>query len=149
MQVRPSQPTDAKTARLSAPANANSANNAPARERSADARGQGGTAPRPPAPPPPAPPAPTPSAGQTRAIPVPTNRSGDDKSETVDPTAALPVIRSEAKDSGAATEQLNARAQNDRGGQSDNGDTPRQRRRASGGGAGVSAQDLLRREGRL
>jgi RND superfamily putative drug exporter len=44
---------------------------------------------------------------------------------------------SDANDSDAATEKLNAR------GQSDNGD---RRRR---GGGGLSAQDLLRREGRL
>jgi RND superfamily putative drug exporter len=73
-------------------------------------------------------------------MPVPTNRSGDDKGDPADPTAALPVMRSDANDSDAATEQLNAHAQ------SDNGEGPRQRRR---GGGGVSAQDLLRREGRL
>jgi RND superfamily putative drug exporter len=61
------------------------------------------------------PPAPTPSSGQTRAMPIPTD----------------------ADDSDAATEKLNAP------GQSDNGD---RRRR---GGGGLSAQDLLRREGRL
>jgi RND superfamily putative drug exporter len=46
-------------------------------------------------------------------------------------------MRSDANDSDAATEQLNTR------GQKDNGD---RRRR---GGGGLSAQDLLRREGRL
>jgi RND superfamily putative drug exporter len=55
-------------------------------------------------------------------------------------------MRSDATDSEAASQQLNAR------GQGDNGDNPRQRRRAGGGGGAggtVSAQDLLRREGRL
>jgi len=119
-QTRPSQPTQAKTERLSVPTNPNAA-------------------PWPPAPAGSTPPAPasTPSSGQTRAMPVPTNHSGDNNSDPADPTAALPVTRSDASDSDAATEQLNAR------GQSDNGD---RRRR---GGGGLSAQDLLRREGRL
>ena len=73
-------------------------------------------------------------------MPVPTNRSADNTGDPADPTAALPVMRSEANDSEAAGEKLNAR------GQSDNGDECRQRRR---GGGGLSAQDLLRREGRL
>jgi RND superfamily putative drug exporter len=95
------QPTEAKTARLSAPPNA---------------------APKPPASPrPPAPP--TPSSGQTRAIPVPNNHSGD---------------TSDSDDSEPTTEKLDAR------GQGENGD-----RRRRGAGGGVSAQDLLRREGRL
>jgi trehalose monomycolate/heme transporter len=50
------------------------------------------------------------------------------------------MMRPEGDDSEAATEKLNARAQGD------NGDQARQRRR---GGGGLSAQDLLRREGRL
>jgi RND superfamily putative drug exporter len=141
------QPTEAKTARLSVPGNAAPANqSAPGRERPADARGRGKSAPtaapRPPAPAPPAP-APTPSSGQTRAMPVATTHSGDKRDDPADPTAALPVTRSGANEPEAATEQLDAR------GQSDNGDNSRQRRRAAGGGAGVSAQDLLRREGRL
>ncbi|ORA70777.1 hypothetical protein BST25_18525 [Mycobacterium heidelbergense] len=74
-------------------------------------------------------------------MPIPTNRSGvEGKSDQVDPTAALPVMRADADDTEAATEQLNARGQ---GGHGDNGD---RRRR---GGGGLSAQDLLRREGRL
>jgi hypothetical protein len=60
--------------------------------------------------------------------PVPTPSSGQ--------TRAMP-IPTDADDSDPATEQLNAP------GQSDNGD---RRRR---GGGGLSAQDLLRREGRL
>jgi trehalose monomycolate/heme transporter len=112
------QPTEAKTARLSVP----------------------NAAPAPPPSRPPAPPSspPTPSSGQTRAMPVPTNHPGAANHDPADPTAALPVMRSDANDSDAATEQLNAR------GQSDNGD-----RRRRGAGGGVSAQDLLRREGRL
>ncbi|MEM6105329.1 MMPL family transporter [Mycobacterium sp. 050272] len=86
----------------------------------------------------PAAPAPPPSAGQTRAMPVPGNREG-----TADPTTALPVLRSEGNESDPATEKMNARGQ---GGQADNGDNARPRRRAGGG---LSAQDLLRREGRL
>jgi trehalose monomycolate/heme transporter len=144
MQAMSSQPTDAKTARLSVPTNAAPGNQtAPGGERPADAHGPPNSPPRPPASPPPPPPAPTPSSGQTRAIPVPTNHPADNKNDPADPTAGLPVMRSDANDSEAATEQLKA------GGQSDNGDNSRQRRRAGGGGAGVSAQELLRREGRL
>ena len=73
-------------------------------------------------------------------MPVPTSHSGNNKGDTADPTAALPVMRSQGNDSEAASEKLNAR------GQGDNGDPSRQRRR---GGGGLSAQDLLRREGRL
>jgi RND superfamily putative drug exporter len=47
-------------------------------------------------------------------------------------------MRSEEKDSDAATEKLPARGEN--------GDPVRQRRRTGGG---LSAADLLRREGRL
>jgi RND superfamily putative drug exporter len=51
-------------------------------------------------------------------------------------------MRPAGNDPEAATEKLNARGQ---GAQSDNGDQARQRRR----GGGLSAADLLRREGRL
>jgi RND superfamily putative drug exporter len=71
-------------------------------------------------------------------MPVATERSGEDTGDQSDATAALPVMPSDADDSEAATEQLNARGQSD-----NNGD---RRRR---GGGGLSAQDLLRREGRL
>ncbi|WP_085098632.1 MMPL family transporter [Mycobacterium paraense] len=130
MPARPGQPTDAKTARLSTPTSV--------------APGPSAAPPRPAAPAahPPA----TPSSGQTRAIPVPTNHSGETNGDPADPTAALPVMRSDANDSDAATEKLNARGKNEPG---DNGDDARPRRRGGGGGAGVSAQDLLRREGRL
>jgi RND superfamily putative drug exporter len=143
IQSKPSQPTDAQTSRLSVPANPVNTNAAPGdraasgRERPADERGPSGPPTRPPAQAPP-PPAPAPSDGQTKAMPVPTNRENNN-----DPAAALPAILPEAEDSDAATEKLNARGQGDRG---DNGDNSRPRRR---GGGGLSAQDLLRREGRL
>lgn len=92
---------------------------------------QGNSAARPPAPAA----APPPSAGQTRAMPV-----AGTQENAADPTTALPVMRSEGSDSEPATEKMNAR------GKGDNGDTSRPRRRAGGG---LSAQDLLRREGRL
>ncbi|BAX90558.1 MMPL family transporter [Mycobacterium shigaense] len=85
-------------------------------------------------------PAPRPAApadGQTRAMPLPGN--GD----PAEPTTALPAMRPEGDDAEAATEKINARG---KGAQSDNGEEPRPRRRAGGG---LSAQDLLRREGRL
>jgi trehalose monomycolate/heme transporter len=85
-------------------------------------------------------PPPSPPPAPTRAAPVPNENASD----TADPTAALPVMRPEANDSDAATEKLNARAQGD---QSDHDDEARPRRRGTGGG--VSAADLLRREGRL
>jgi RND superfamily putative drug exporter len=124
-QARPSQPTEAKTTRFSVPGNS-------------DANV------RPPAQATPAPPAPPPSAGQTRAMPVPGNR--EPKGDAAEPTTALPAMRPEGNDSDAATEKMNTRGQGDHGDQSDNGDTSRPRRRAGGG---LSAQDLLRREGRL
>jgi len=129
-RIQARQPTQANTARLTVP------------ERPADARGPRAAArsaaTRPSAPAAPAPPpAPTPSSGQTRAMPVQTDGCGDSKGDQADPTAALPVMRSDANDSDAATEQLDARGQKDNG----------ERRRRGGGG--LSAQDLLRREGRL
>jgi RND superfamily putative drug exporter len=140
MQARPSQPTEAKTTRFSASGGPAGAQSAPGRDRPADTRPATNPAPpasaSPPTPEPAAPP-PAPSAGQTRAIPVSTNRSDDNKDNkgAAEPTTALPV-----NDADPATEQLNAR------GPGDNGDPARQRRRSGGG---LSAQDLLRREGRL
>ncbi|WP_461479944.1 trehalose monomycolate exporter MmpL3 [Mycobacterium sp. HUMS_1102779] len=114
----------------------------PGRERPADSRGPGQPAPARP----PSPPAPPPSAGQTRAIPVPTADAADkaEAGDPAEPTKAMPVMRSEADDSETATEKLNARAQEP--GQQDDTDKARQRRRIGGA---LSAQDLLRREGRL
>jgi RND superfamily putative drug exporter len=79
----------------------------------------------------------TPSADRTQRIPVPSSHSGDSNGDPAEPTAALPVMRSETDDSEAATEKLNAQGE---------GDKARPRRRVGGG---VSAQELLRREGRL
>jgi len=121
IQTKPSQPTEAQTSRLSV-----SGNSAPP------------ATPRPPVPPAPQPSAPAPSDNQTRAMPVAMNR--DTNGDPADPTAALPVMRSPGNDSDAATEKLNSRAK------PENGEEPRPRRRAGGG---LSAQDLLRREGRL
>ena len=144
IQARAGQPTEAKTTRLSVPGGSANTTPAPGRERPGDVRSRVNSAP-------PAPrtapdtgtrntSAASTSDGQTRAMPVPANRSDDNKSDAADPTTALPVMRSEGNDSDAATEKLNAR------GQRENGDPARQRRRAGGG---LSAQDLLRREGRL
>jgi trehalose monomycolate/heme transporter len=137
IQTRPSSPTEPATARLSTPGKAANTSAAP-RERQADLRGP--AAPQTQAGPTSQAPPPTPSTGQTRAMPVATNRAGDSANDPADPTAALPVTRPEGNDSDAATEKLNAR------GQGDNGDKARPRRHAGGG---LSAQDLLRREGRL
>jgi trehalose monomycolate/heme transporter len=140
IQARPGQPTEAQTTRFSAPGGPATANppivqSPPGRDRPGDTRPATNPAPPAPTPGPPAPP-PAPSAGQTRAIPVSTNRSDDkDNKGAAEPTTALPVNESDP-----ATEQLNAR------GQGDNGDSARQRRRSGGG---LSAADLLRREGRL
>ncbi|MCV6971540.1 MmpL protein [Mycobacterium bohemicum] len=87
-------------------------------------------------------------------MPVPTTRpdAGETGGNAADPTAALPVMRPDGNDADAATEKLNTRADADTANAPDapnapnNGDPSRQRRRAGGG---VSAQDLLRREGRL
>ncbi|OBK58065.1 hypothetical protein A5653_08415 [Mycobacterium colombiense] len=128
---RPSQPTEAKTTRFSA-------QGAPGRDRPAEPRPANSAPQAPQRPPAPAPAAP-PSGDQTRAIPVPGNRA-DDNGDAAEPTTALPKIRAEGNEPDAATEQANAR------GQGENGDPARQRRRSGGG---LSAQDLLRREGRL
>lgn len=74
-------------------------------------------------------------ADATTAIPV--ARTGDDESDET-ATRAIPTASRRTADTEAATEQLNARGENT--GQ----DKPHRR-----GGGGVSAADLLRREGRL
>jgi uncharacterized membrane protein YdfJ with MMPL/SSD domain len=76
------------------------------------------------------PPRAEPSADQTRAMPVPGDGS--------EPTTAIPVPPQKS-DSSVAGENLNSRA-----GNITNGDRARSRR-----GGGVSAADLLRREGRF
>jgi len=76
--------------------------------------------------------------GPTTAIPSPRDQTGDDVSPTVsaEETRAIPVSKPEPSESDVATEKLNSR------GKKDGEDRPRR-------GGGVSAQDLLRREGRL
>jgi trehalose monomycolate/heme transporter len=82
---------------------------------------------------------PAPATDQTLGMPV--GPSHSDRSAEIngdpaaDPTSALPAMLPD--DSQAATEKLNARGE---------GDKARSRRRVGGG---LSAQDLLRREGRL
>ncbi|APE17249.1 hypothetical protein BOH72_20330 [Mycobacterium sp. WY10] len=96
-------------------------------------------------------PSPQPSAEPTRAmsgpedtttaIPNPNDKNGaDDVSPAVsaEETRAIPVSRPDQGDSEVATEKLNSRGKKE---------GEEQRRRGSGGG--VSAADLLRREGRL
>ena len=145
IQTRPPAETaptrEAKTTRFATPGS----QTVPGHERPAN--------PAPPAParPPsagPATPPPTaPSAGATRAMPVskpvskPVETNNENNGDPADPTAGLPVTRPEADDSDVATKKLNARAQ------ADNGDASAPHRRGASGG--LSAQDLLRREGRL
>jgi RND superfamily putative drug exporter len=142
-------PMEAKTTRISTAGK----QSASGRERPADSAPPAPA--RPPSAAPPTPPAagPTmpPSAGETRAMPVskpvskPVPTEHENKGDPADPTAALPVMRSEADDSDAATKKLNALGTSDS--QGDNGDAARPHRRGASGG--LSAQDLLRREGRL
>jgi RND superfamily putative drug exporter len=83
-----------------------------------------------------APKAPQPSADETRALQIPPRGdtpSGPPPAEPEDATTAIPTAPREDKDADAATEKLNAP-----------GEKPRPRR-----GGGLSAQDLLRREGRI
>ena len=83
------------------------------------------------------PPADEPSADKTTAIPAVRPNGGH--SEDAAATTAIPVANPRAKDTEAATEKLNSRPDATEG-----DDKPTRR-----GGGGVSAQDLLRREGRL
>jgi RND superfamily putative drug exporter len=80
-----------------------------------------------------------PSADNTRAMPVPTDRpAGQPPADEDDSTTAIPTAPRDANDPDAASENLNSRGRNA------NADRSRQRR-----GGGLSAQDLLRREGRF
>jgi RND superfamily putative drug exporter len=89
-----------------------------------------------PTPPPPS----EPSADQTRAMPVPKDHpSGPRPTDEDDATTAIPTPPRDEKDPDVATRKVNAR-----GNDADNGDRTRKRR-----GGGLSAQDLLRREGRI
>jgi trehalose monomycolate/heme transporter len=92
------------------------------------------------------PPPPKPSADQTRAMPVPTERPAgqrpnNESAENAEDaaTTAIPTPPREDKDPDVATQKLNARGKDVEG-----GDRTRQRR-----GGGLSAADLLRREGRI
>jgi RND superfamily putative drug exporter len=70
-------------------------------------------------------------------MPIPREQpSAQPPTEPEDATTAIPTAPREDKDPKLATEKMNAR--------DDNPDRPRQRR-----GGGLSAQDLLRREGRI
>ncbi len=82
-----------------------------------------------------APKAPQPSADETRALQIPPRDTPSDPPPTKpeDATTAIPTAPREGKDSDPDTEKLNAP-----------GEKPRPRR-----GGGLSAQDLLRREGRI
>ncbi len=96
-----------------------------------DLRGAGTGDPRGAAPTPPV----QPSADQTRAMQIPREQpSAKQPSEPEDATTAIPTPPRDEKDSDTATEKLNARGEN----------PPRPRR-----GGGLSAADLLRREGRM
>jgi trehalose monomycolate/heme transporter len=77
---------------------------------------------------------PQPSADETRALQIPRDQSsGQPPAEPADATTAIPTPPRDEKDSDTATEKLNARGEN----------PPRRR------GGGLSAADLLRREGRM
>jgi RND superfamily putative drug exporter len=79
-------------------------------------------------------PPPQPSADETRALQIPRDQSsGQPPAEPADATTAIPTPPRDEKDSDTATEKLNARGEN----------PPRRR------GGGLSAADLLRREGRM
>jgi trehalose monomycolate/heme transporter len=82
-------------------------------------------------------PPPQPSADETRALQIPRDQlpgqSPDAPAEPADATTAIPTPPRENKDPDTATEKLNARGE----------DPPRRR------GGGLSAADLLRREGRM
>ncbi|GAB2996205.1 MMPL family transporter [Mycobacterium bourgelatii] len=125
------QPAEPPTARLSAPGGTQ------------PARGPLNAAPSPPPPPPPAPPRPappsSPSASETGKMASPA--SGPGRDEAADRTAATQAQQADGDETEAATEKFNAQAGGENG-----TDNTRQRRRAGGG---LSAQDLLRREGRL
>ncbi len=80
----------------------------------------------------------TPSAEETRAMPARNNRPGNHERADDGDTTALPASALDDDDAATATEKLNTAG-------SDGGsEKPRQRR-----GGGLSAQDLLRREGRF
>lgn len=80
-----------------------------------------------------------PSADETRAMRAAGQRpSGQQPTDEDDATTAIPTAGRDEKDPDVATQKLNARGKD-----ADNGDRSRRR------GGGLSAQDLLRREGRI
>ena len=86
------------------------------------------------------PPPSKPSADQTRAMPIPTEHPAGQRPDAEDDaTTAIPTAPRDEKDPDVATQKLNARGKDGEG-----GERTRQRR-----GGGLSAQDLLRREGRI
>jgi trehalose monomycolate/heme transporter len=89
------------------------------------------------------PPPSKPSADHTRAMPVPkehpSGRRPKDEGLEGEATTAIPTPPRDEKDPDVATQKPNPRGQ-----ATDGRDRPRQRR-----GGGLSAQDLLRREGRI
>ena len=86
------------------------------------------------------PPPSKPSADQTRAMPIPTEHPAGQRPDAEDDaTTAIPTAPRDEKDPDVATQKLNARGKDAEG-----GERTRQRR-----GGGLSAQDLLRREGRI
>jgi trehalose monomycolate/heme transporter len=91
--------------------------------RGGKARDPRGTAPKPP----------QPSADETRALQIPPRDKQPPRTQPEDTTTAIPTAPRDDKDPDPDTEKLNAP-----------GEKPRPRR-----GGGLSAQDLLRREGRI
>ena len=86
-----------------------------------------------------------PAEDATTAIPAPRAPKGSDEvspAVSAEETRAIPVSRPEQGDTEVATEKLNSRGKKE-----DKEPDDQQRRRGTGGG--VSAADLLRREGRL
>jgi trehalose monomycolate/heme transporter len=80
---------------------------------------------------------PKPSADETRAMPIPRDQPlRQPPTEPEDATTAIPTAPRDDKDPETATEKMNASGETP--------DRPRQRR-----GGGLSAADLLRREGRM
>jgi len=86
------------------------------------------------------PPPSKPSADQTRAMPIPTEHPAGQRPDAEDDaTTAIPTAPRDEKDPDVATQKPNAHGKDAEG-----RDRTRQRR-----GGGLSAQDLLRREGRI
>jgi RND superfamily putative drug exporter len=83
-----------------------------------------------------------PSADQTRAMPIPREQpAAQPPADPDDATTAIPTAPRQDTDPETATEKVNARGEN-----GENGENPERPRRRGGG---LSAQDLLRREGRI